>query len=132
MPPEKLSQALDLGAQRRKVYARGGQVLLAGGSLGEQLLLRVAQRGRALEVLGVDGGLLVAADLRERLVEVARSGAHAALEGRQAPLDRAEAGNDLSHLLARRPGYRTAHRISRLVLAVVQQDDHMPANPARS
>jgi hypothetical protein len=74
-------KVLDLVGQGWKVPVRGCPLLLTGGLLDEQLPFPVAQRCRVLEILGVDGGLLIAADLRDLLVEDAhvRSCTHAIL-----------------------------------------------------
>lgn len=53
------------------VHVAGLPLLLPLGLRGQQLLLLVAERGCLLEVLGVDGRLLVAADVRDLLVELA-------------------------------------------------------------
>ena len=67
MSAEKITESLDLIAQRWE----GCPLLLARGRGAEQLLFLVAQHGRILEVLGVDGAFLVATDLGDLLVELA-------------------------------------------------------------
>jgi hypothetical protein len=68
---EQAAKARDLIAQGRKVHVRRCPLLLAGVFLVEQLTLFVAQRRGRLEVLGVDGGFLITADLPDLLVQVA-------------------------------------------------------------
>jgi hypothetical protein len=94
---EQATKVLDLVGQGWQVPVRGCPLLLAGSLLAEQLLFSVAQRCRVLEVLGVDGGLFVVADLRDLLVEVAhvRFGTHAILQGPNARLDQVQPVEEL-------------------------------------
>src|SRR5215470_3683290 len=98
VPAEKIAEPLDLIAQRRK----GCPFPLAGGFVVEQLPFPVAQHRRGLEVLGVGGALLVAADLGDLPLELAqaRGGAHALLDDRQPPLQRVETAAELRRRLA--------------------------------
>jgi len=66
VPAEQITESLDLIAQGRE----GCPLLLASGFVTEQLLFPVPEHGRVLEVLGVDGAFLVAADLGDLLVEL--------------------------------------------------------------
>ena len=62
---------VDLGDH---VHVAGLPLLLALGLRGEQLLLRIAERGRLLEVLRVDRVLLLPTRVGDLLVELRRSG----------------------------------------------------------
>jgi len=67
MPTQKITKSLDFIAQGRE----GRPLLQTSGFVTEQLLFPVAKHRRILEVLGVDGALLVATDLGDLLVELA-------------------------------------------------------------
>ena len=54
-----------------QVDALGAPLPLLAGALLEQRLLAVAQRGRALELLSLDRGFLLLADLRDLVFELA-------------------------------------------------------------
>jgi hypothetical protein len=63
-PLHLAAEAVDLLGQRRQVRVSGQPLVLAGGLVGEQLPFPVSQRRGLLEVLGVDGRLLVLAPQR--------------------------------------------------------------------
>src|SRR5690242_902276 len=74
---EQGAEPLDLGGelpgllgQVRVCWVPGGPLPLARGLLSQQLLLPVALRGGLLEVLGLDGGLLLGAGYRDLFVQV--------------------------------------------------------------
>jgi hypothetical protein len=67
VPTQKITKSLDLIAQGWE----GCPLLQTSGFAAEQLLFPVAKHRRVLEVLGVDGAFLVAADLGDLLVELA-------------------------------------------------------------
>jgi len=122
MLAQEFTEPLDLIAQGGK----GGPLPLAGGPVVLQLPFPVAQCRRVLEVLGLDGGLPVTADLCDLPVEFpqARSGANPLFKDRQALLD----GIDT----AEQPGLLRHRCAPWLVLALVPvQLDHLQAQPVQ-
>src|ERR1700759_2099746 len=103
-----MAQGLDFIAQGWE----GGPLPLTSGPVVQQLPFPVAQCRRVLEVLGLDGGLLVAADPGDLLVDLiqVRPRAGTLLNDRQAPLDSVDAAEKP------RPLHRTY--APRLVLAL--------------
>ena len=129
VPTQKITKSLDLIAQGRE----GCPLLQTSGFVAEQLLFPVAKHRRILEVLGLDGALLVAADLGDLPVELAqlRSGAYALFQHRVTPFQRVETSAKLRQQLALPPASGTAG--SRLLMDPPgrHQLDHLLTDPVR-
>ena len=126
---EKITESLDLIAQGRE----GCPLLQVSGFVADQLLFPVAKHRRVLEVLGIDGALLVATDLGDLLVELGQvwRGAYALFQHRQAPFQRVETAAKLRQQLALSPASGAAG--SRLLLDPPgrHQLDHLLTDPVR-
>ena len=88
-----VSELLASLGQFRQRRVPGGPLLSPRGLVGQQLLLPVAQRGGLIEVLGIDGSLLLDADCPDLLIQVTGVGPDSdpLLNGRQPLLDRLQA-----------------------------------------
>jgi hypothetical protein len=126
---EKITESLDLIAQGRE----GCPLLQASGFVTEQLLFLVAKHRRVLEVLGVDGTLLVAADLGDLLVELCqvRRGADTLFQHRQAPIQRVKTAAKLRQQLALPPATGAAGSGLLLNSSGRHQLDHLLTDPVR-
>ena len=80
-----VADAFEFLGQRRKIQVRSCPFVLTGGLPGEQGPFPVAQHGRVLVILDLDGGFPVPAGLLYLPVQFGhvRSGTHPALDGRQ-------------------------------------------------
>jgi hypothetical protein len=92
-PLDLVGELLASLGQIRQRRPRGGPLLLPRGLGGQQLLLPVTQRRGLLILLGIGGGVALAADPVDLLVQAGgvRPGAHSLLNGCQPSLDRVQA-----------------------------------------
>jgi hypothetical protein len=127
-PLELVGELLASLGQLRQRRVPAGPLLSPRGLVGQQLLLPVAQRGGLIEVLGIDGRLLLGAGCLDLLVQVTGVGSDPdpLLNGRQPLLDRLQANlRSRPRLLSRVPVQQLDDLLAHPVQVSAQPDQHL-------